>query len=281
MAAVMLSNLVVHCSQFSVTLPTSNLRTCNRVYFKETSRCIARQTLTKNSAYKSRSGENGSKAVEDLRQAIFGGGCCDVKLQPSNKWHCSGVSGDGSTEDSEEKFLSINDLLESAADQSDNFVFSDDGAEDDEANKDPFAPKDGQINQKMNKPMQVLPSASDMSKVLSSYQEAPPRIRDISVHQLREALESDSPPVLLDVRSPAEFAQGHAPTAVNVPLQDVLARVSDGSLQLSDRQVAVICQLGGRSARAALELTTALDLPDIINVTGGTSAWVEAGYGVE
>ncbi len=58
--------------------------------------------------------------------------------------------------------------------------------------------------------------------------------------------------LLLDVRTPAEFAGGHVPGAVNVPLSD-LAR-APGVIGAKDRPVVVYCLSGGRSGRAESQL---------------------------
>lgn len=56
---------------------------------------------------------------------------------------------------------------------------------------------------------------------------------------------------LLDVRSAAEFAQGAAPGAKNIPVQ-ILPVMADQLLR--DRPVVVYCQAGGRSAQAQMIL---------------------------
>jgi NADPH-dependent 2,4-dienoyl-CoA reductase/sulfur reductase-like enzyme/rhodanese-related sulfurtransferase len=50
-------------------------------------------------------------------------------------------------------------------------------------------------------------------------------------------------PLLLDVRTPQEFAAGHVPGAVNVPVDDLRARL--GELP-RDREIAAYCQVGQR-----------------------------------
>lgn len=87
----------------------------------------------------------------------------------------------------------------------------------------------------------------------------------------------DGPGVqLVDVRTPAEFSSGHIPGARNVPL---------GALQLplddvdKAQPVVVVCEVGGRSSRAATQLAEAGY--QAINLTGGTSAWTQAGHPVE
>ncbi|PPF78316.1 sulfurtransferase [Subtercola sp. Z020] len=76
-------------------------------------------------------------------------------------------------------------------------------------------------------------------------------------------------PTIIDVREPDEFAGGHVPGAVNVPLGQL-----QGS-ELPEGPVYVICELGGRSARATQYLTG--QGVDATNVEGGTAAWREAG----
>jgi rhodanese-related sulfurtransferase len=54
---------------------------------------------------------------------------------------------------------------------------------------------------------------------------------------------------LIDVRSSAEFAAGHVAGAVNIPVQDLGARLSD--LPPKDGAVVVYCRSGHRSRAAA------------------------------
>jgi phage shock protein E len=55
--------------------------------------------------------------------------------------------------------------------------------------------------------------------------------------------------VLLDVRTPEEFRDEHVPGAVNVPLQELTARLDEVGAR--DRTVVVYCRSGRRSAEAA------------------------------
>lgn len=78
---------------------------------------------------------------------------------------------------------------------------------------------------------------------------------------------------LIDVREPDEYAEVHARGAVNVPLSELTTR--HGEIDDS-RPVYVICRSGGRSLQASQYLEGELGMEEIINVEGGTSAWVEA-----
>ena len=76
----------------------------------------------------------------------------------------------------------------------------------------------------------------------------------------------------VDVRSASEFASGHVPCAVNIPLNEIERRTADLS---SDRPIALICQVGQRARMAATLLEPCRS--DLVVVEGGTTAWKNAG----
>jgi rhodanese-related sulfurtransferase len=80
----------------------------------------------------------------------------------------------------------------------------------------------------------------------------------------------------IDVRSEAEYRGGHAQKAKNIPLETLEGHVE--SLK-NFPEVYVICQSGGRSARAVDFLLT--QNVNAFNVSGGTSTWQYAGLPME
>ena len=80
-------------------------------------------------------------------------------------------------------------------------------------------------------------------------------------------------PILIDVREADEYVSGHVPGAINIPLSELVGRESECGL---GDTVYVICQAGGRSARACEHLSQQLNLQSIsfVNVLGGTGAWI-------
>lgn len=78
--------------------------------------------------------------------------------------------------------------------------------------------------------------------------------------------------VVLDVREPHEWAEGHIEGALHIPLGDLMDR--RGELD-PDVQTLVICHVGGRSARATAYLVS--NGLSAINLDGGMVAWEEAG----
>lgn len=91
----------------------------------------------------------------------------------------------------------------------------------------------------------------------------------ISPERAKEIMDSDTPHVVLDVREPEEYDEGYIPTAVNLPLGDVL-RSAHTVVPNKDTAVLVYCRSGARSSEAAKKLealgyTTVLDFGGILN----------------
>lgn len=103
-------------------------------------------------------------------------------------------------------------------------------------------------------------------------------IEQISVERLRDLLEHENHLRIIDVRRPSEYVDGHVPRAVNLPLgPDLIQQFS----QFDPRQpTAMICAGGFRSS-AATSLGASAGFDHLLNVVGGTNAWLKAGYTVE
>jgi rhodanese-related sulfurtransferase len=102
-------------------------------------------------------------------------------------------------------------------------------------------------------------------------------VRGIDVAALHADLARGAVPLLVDVRTPEEFAAGHVPGAKNVPLDQLEGRLAE--LGAPGAELHVICQSGRRSANASATLVTKGYVP--VDVLGGTAAWRAAGYAVE
>ncbi|MGD0791049.1 MAG: rhodanese-like domain-containing protein [Terriglobales bacterium] len=93
----------------------------------------------------------------------------------------------------------------------------------------------------------------------------------VTVSQLRNQPSA----LLVDVRSSTEFASGHIPGAVNIPMDQIEARLDDLGLNLP---IVLTCQSGKRA-----RMTAGLLEPcqrQIAVLEGGTKAWIEAGLPV-
>ena len=90
-----------------------------------------------------------------------------------------------------------------------------------------------------------------------------------------EKLRADKKNVVLDVRTPKEFAAGHIPGAVNIDVNaadfpEKVARLEKGKTYL------VHCGAGVRSAKACDKMSQ-LAFPKLYNLEGGFKAWESAG----
>ena len=82
----------------------------------------------------------------------------------------------------------------------------------------------------------------------------------------------DAGALLLDVRNPDEWQAGHPEGAAWIPMGELAERQEELP---TDREIVVICKVGGRSARVAEALIAAGY--DAANVAGGAEAWQQAG----
>lgn len=103
----------------------------------------------------------------------------------------------------------------------------------------------------------------------------PPFPTQVDVAGLKAALDAGRVPLLLDVRSRLEFASGHVPGSVNVPIDQIEGRLGELS-PWKGVPIYVICKVGGRSATAAEAMRRVGLHP--VDVQGGTAAWLRAGY---
>jgi rhodanese-related sulfurtransferase len=94
----------------------------------------------------------------------------------------------------------------------------------------------------------------------------PQQVPSVSVSDLPE----DG--TLLDVREPDEWAAGHAPNALHIPMGELAERLAELP---ADDHVYVVCRGGGRSSRATAYLNA--NGWDATNVDGGMKSWHAVG----
>lgn len=70
---------------------------------------------------------------------------------------------------------------------------------------------------------------------------------------LERIQKKDTSLIVLDVRSPEEFAAGHVPGAINIPYTHLPARISSMPSP-TDKDVVVYCEIGVRAEKAAASL---------------------------
>lgn len=100
--------------------------------------------------------------------------------------------------------------------------------------------------------------------------------RTVKADQIRTRLDELT---VVDVRSPGEYAGGHLPGALNVPL-DRLKHALPALKEASARgELLVVCQSGNRSSNACAQLA-AEGIPTL-NLEGGTSGWASRGNALD
>ena len=92
-------------------------------------------------------------------------------------------------------------------------------------------------------------------------------------------MSADERNVILDVRTPAEFAAGHLAGAINLDVNAPDFQTKAAALDKS-RTYLVHCASGVRSVKACEQLGR-LDFPKLYNLSGGFKAWAKAGKPVE
>ena len=99
-------------------------------------------------------------------------------------------------------------------------------------------------------------------------------MRQWSIWDLRDRIQSERDLVVLDVRQPQEWSDGHIEDARHITGAELPERINEVP---KDVPVAVICGSGYRSSVSS-SLLAARGFTNIANVLGGMSAWKSAGF---
>ena len=104
-------------------------------------------------------------------------------------------------------------------------------------------------------------------------------VSQISVAELNDLIQREGDLQILDVRRPPEYGSGHVPRAIAGPLSNLKEAIATLPLDPA-KPTAVICAGGYRSS-AATSILQQHGFSNLLNVTGGTGAWIDAGYPAE
>jgi hydroxyacylglutathione hydrolase len=104
-------------------------------------------------------------------------------------------------------------------------------------------------------------------------------VQQVTVDELNDLLQKETQLQVIDVRRPPEYQSGHVPQALHAPLSN-LEQTAGGLPVNPSKPTAVICAGGYRSS-AATSILQQHGFTNLMNITGGTSAWISAGYPVE
>lgn len=97
----------------------------------------------------------------------------------------------------------------------------------------------------------------------------------ISGEDLAQRIAAGDAPLLLDVRTPEEFADGHIPQAINIPYDELADRIGELGIEDPDREIVVYCRSGRRAAEAEATLHHA-GFRGVRHLEGDMIGWREA-----
>ena len=100
-------------------------------------------------------------------------------------------------------------------------------------------------------------------------------IEDVDAAAAAKLIEAPQPPVVLDIRTPEEFAAGHIEGAVNVDFKGADFKAELGKLD-RDQPYLLHCRSGSRST-SSKPVFTELGFKSIYHLDGGINAWEAAG----
>ena len=108
---------------------------------------------------------------------------------------------------------------------------------------------------------------------------APTGVGEVSQDRVLSLTRASNGPLLLDVRTPDEFAAGHVPGARNIPHSELAARMAEVE-PFRERGVIVYCESGRRAGMATADLTDAR-FRNVSHLMGDMSGWRDAGLEIE
>lgn len=118
-----------------------------------------------------------------------------------------------------------------------------------------------------------------MKTALELVAEAKARVHELSVAEAAQAVVGAD--VLIDVREPDEYRQGHLPGAVNMPRGLLEFQLSSHpACQNAELNVLLYCKTSGRAALAACAMQD-MGYRNVRSIAGGYDAWVAAGQPVQ
>lgn len=102
-------------------------------------------------------------------------------------------------------------------------------------------------------------------------------IPEIDSATLASRMDAEGDIYLVDIRTPAEVAQGAIPGSVPLPMHLIPLRLGDLP---RDRELVLYCRSGARSYHACAFLAQQ-GFDNVVNLRGGIVAWARDGFRVE
>lgn len=109
-------------------------------------------------------------------------------------------------------------------------------------------------------------------------EEAMLEIKETMIHELNDSLEKGQDVVVVDLRQPWEYAQGHIPGAISIPMMQFMERHEEIP---KDKPVVVQCYHGFTSLDASgFLITQGWSAENVSSLNGGITGWIQT-YGID
>lgn len=100
-------------------------------------------------------------------------------------------------------------------------------------------------------------------------------VTELQQDELMRRIKADRAGLILDVRSPEEYAEGHIPGAINIPHDRLSSRLAEvGSHK--DREIVLYCR-SGRRVGVAANILQAAGFSKLLHLAGDMSGWLDKG----
>ncbi|MCW4011695.1 MAG: rhodanese-like domain-containing protein [Candidatus Bathyarchaeota archaeon] len=99
---------------------------------------------------------------------------------------------------------------------------------------------------------------------------------DVSIDTAIDLMEDKPKLVILDVRTPVEYSEGHIENAVNIPVDALETRLNELN---KDDEILVYCRTGNRSS-TAIEILDEAGFTKLYHMHEGISVWIDQGHPV-
>ncbi|MBI5437987.1 MAG: rhodanese-like domain-containing protein [Nitrosomonadales bacterium] len=100
-------------------------------------------------------------------------------------------------------------------------------------------------------------------------------VTDIPQAELIQRIKANPAGLILDVRSPEEYAEGHIPGAINIPHDQLGSRLAEISSH-KDKDIVLYCKSGKRAGIAA-GILQAAGFSKLLHLVGDMNGWLSNG----
>jgi len=102
---------------------------------------------------------------------------------------------------------------------------------------------------------------------------------EVPANEVLAGIDASAAPLILDVRTPAEFAGGHVPGARNISIDELALRLGEIA-DHREQEIVVYCERGPRALKAAGLLADA-GFGSVRHLEGDMSGWRAAGLPID